>query len=179
MLWLTLTHVNHNSDVMMGAMASQITGVLIVYSTVCSGADQRKHQSSASLAFVRGIHRWPVNSPHKRPVTRKRFPIDDVIMKKGLLWWVTRRTSSLIEHLEVKPDKYCPCRIWTCLQGAFLNTWDSLFQDSANHRRVRSEIWKRWEHSKWVRGFKRSYDNTLCRILKYMPIIRNAYQRLK
>ena len=49
-------------------------------STVCSGADQRKHQSSASLAFVRGIHRWPVNSPHKGPVTRKMFPFDDVIM---------------------------------------------------------------------------------------------------
>ena len=43
-------------------------------------ADQRKHQSSASLAFVRGIHRWPVNSPHKRPVTRKIFPIDDIII---------------------------------------------------------------------------------------------------
>ena len=39
-----------------------------------------KHQSSASLAFVRGIHRWPVNSPHKGPVTRKMFPFDDVIM---------------------------------------------------------------------------------------------------
>ena len=46
-------------------MASQITSLTIVYATVHSGADQRKHQSSASLAFVRGIHRWPVNSPHK------------------------------------------------------------------------------------------------------------------
>ena len=53
---------------------------LVVYSTVCSDADQRKHQSSASLAFVRGIHRWPVNSPHKGPVTRKMFLFDDVIM---------------------------------------------------------------------------------------------------
>ena len=44
------------------------------------GADQRKHQSSASLAFVRGTHRRPVNSPHKMPVTRKIFPFDDVIM---------------------------------------------------------------------------------------------------
>ena len=52
----------------------------IAYSTVYSGADQRKHQSSASLAFVRGIHRWPVNSPHNGPVTRKMFPFDDVIM---------------------------------------------------------------------------------------------------
>ena len=63
----------------MGAMALQITSLAIVY-MVYSGEDQRKHQSSASLAFVRGIHRWPVNSRHKGPVTRKMFPFDDVIM---------------------------------------------------------------------------------------------------
>ena len=50
------------------------------YSTVASDADQRKHQSSASLAFVRVIHRGLVNSPHKRPVTRKMSPFDNVIM---------------------------------------------------------------------------------------------------
>ena len=59
--------VEHYSDVIMTAMASQITVVSIVYSTVYIGEDQRKHQSSSSLAFVRGIHRWPVNSPHKGP----------------------------------------------------------------------------------------------------------------
>ena len=64
----------------MGAIASQITSLTIVYSTVYSGADQSKHQSSASLAFLWGIHRGPVNSPHKWPVTRKMFPFDDVIM---------------------------------------------------------------------------------------------------
>ena len=64
----------------MSAMASHITSLTIVYSNVYSGAYQRKHQSSASLAFVRGIHRWPVNSPHKGPVTRKMFPFGDVIM---------------------------------------------------------------------------------------------------
>ena len=64
----------------MGAIASQITSLAIVYSTVYSDVDQRKHQSSASLAFVRGIHRWSVNSPHKWPVTRKMFSFDDVIM---------------------------------------------------------------------------------------------------
>ena len=53
----------------------------IVYSTVYSCSDQRKHQSSASLAFVRGIHRWPVNSPHKRPVTWEMIPFHDVIMQ--------------------------------------------------------------------------------------------------
>ena len=57
----------------MGVIASHITSLTIVYSTVYSGADQRKHQSSASLAFVRGIHRSPVNSPRKGPVTRKSF----------------------------------------------------------------------------------------------------------
>ena len=50
------------------------------YSTVYSSADQRKHQSSASLALVRGIHQVLVNSPYKRPVTQKMFPFDDVIM---------------------------------------------------------------------------------------------------
>ena len=64
----------------MGAMASQITSFTIDYSTFYSSTNQRNHQSPASLAFVRGIHRWPVNSPHKGPVTRKMFPFDDVIM---------------------------------------------------------------------------------------------------
>ena len=72
-------HIHYN-DVIMGAIASQITSLTIVSSIVYSDADQRKHQSSASLAFVRGIHRGPVNSPHKWPVTRKMFPFDDVIM---------------------------------------------------------------------------------------------------
>ena len=70
----------HYDDVTMSGMASQITSLAIVYSAVYSCADQRKHQSSASLAFVRGIHRGPVNSPHKWPVTRKMFPFDDVMM---------------------------------------------------------------------------------------------------
>ena len=63
----------HYNDVIMGVIASQITSLTIVYSIVYSDADQRKHQSSASLAFVRGIHRGPVNSPHKWPVMRKCF----------------------------------------------------------------------------------------------------------
>ena len=63
----------HFDDVIMSAIASQITSLTIVYSTVYSGADQRKHESSGSLAFVLGIHREPVNSPHKWPVTRKMF----------------------------------------------------------------------------------------------------------
>ena len=81
---------NHYNDVIMSAMASQITSLTIVYSSVYSGADQRKHQSSAPLAFVWGTHRGPVNSPHKGPVTRKMFPFDDVILcvgKTGHYWF--------------------------------------------------------------------------------------------
>ena len=70
----------HYNDFIMAAISSKITGLTIVFSTVHSGADQTKHQSSALLAFVRGIYRGPVNSPHEWPVSRKMFPIDDVIM---------------------------------------------------------------------------------------------------
>ena len=77
---MTLHNHDHYSDVIMSTMLSQITSLTIVYSTVYLGADERKHQSSALLAFVQGIHRWPVNSPHKWPVTWKMFPFDDVIM---------------------------------------------------------------------------------------------------
>ena len=65
----------HYNDVIMSAMASQITGVSIVYSTVCSGVDQRKHQRSTSLAFVRGIHRWP------------RWPTRAGIAEIVSIWW--------------------------------------------------------------------------------------------
>ena len=70
----------HYHDVIMTTMASQITSLTIVYWIVYSDADQRIHQNSASLAFVWGIHRGPVNSPHTWPVTRRMFPFDDVIM---------------------------------------------------------------------------------------------------
>ena len=73
-------------------MAPQITSLTIVYSTVYSGADQRKHQSSSSLAFVLGIHRWLMNYPHKWPVTRKMFPFDDVIMTRFYTWCTIQTT---------------------------------------------------------------------------------------
>ena len=74
----------HYNDVILSSMASKITSPTIVYSTVYSDTDKRKHQSSATLAFVRGIRRWPVNSPHRGPVTRKKFTFDDVIMDHAL-----------------------------------------------------------------------------------------------
>ena len=95
---------SHYCDVIMGAMASQNTSLRIVYSTVHSGADQRKHQSSASLAFVRGIHRSPVNSPPTWPVTRKMFPFDDVIM--GRPW--ASVNSMVFQCLHSVPTKPHP-----------------------------------------------------------------------
>ena len=74
--WDEITY--HYSDVILGTMASHITSLMIVNTTIYPGADQRKHQSSASLALVWGIHRWPVKSPNKGPVTRKMFPFDEV-----------------------------------------------------------------------------------------------------
>ena len=74
------TNKSHYIDVIMGAIASQITGVSIAYSTVCSGVEQRNHQNSVPLAVLRWIQQCPVNSPCKGPVTRKMFPFDDVIM---------------------------------------------------------------------------------------------------
>ena len=79
--------LHHYNDGIMGATASEITSLAIVYSSVYSGADETKHQSSASLSFVWWIHRWPVNSPHKWPVTWKMFLFDDVIVLMCGLWW--------------------------------------------------------------------------------------------
>ena len=91
----------HYSGVIISMMAFQITGISIVCSTVCSGTDPRKRESSASLAFVREIHRRPVNSPQKGPVTRKMFPFEDVIMDNSL-------------------QMYC----LLSYPGAVWNTWD-------------------------------------------------------
>ena len=95
----------HYCDVTMTMMASQITSLTVVYLIVYSDADQRKHQSVALLAFVRGIHRWPVNSPHKGPVTRKNVSI----------WW--RRHDWLVSaDLIIMPYRCMPTHNeqWAC-----------------------------------------------------------------
>ena len=83
---------SHYSDVIISMMSSQITGVLSVSSTICLSVDQWKHQSYMSLAFVRGIHQWLVDSPHKGPVRWKIFPLDDIIMKIFRPWNSTSTT---------------------------------------------------------------------------------------
>ena len=97
------TQTTHYDDVIMTRLASQITSLTVVYSIVYSGVIQRKHQSSASLAFVREIHRGPVNFPHKWPVTRKMFPFDDVIMSY-INFTATHSDKSFIKRFLLPPN---------------------------------------------------------------------------
>ena len=104
----------------MSALASQITSVSIIYSTVCSGTDLREHQSSASQAFVRGIHRWPVNSPHKGPVTQKMFPLDHDFGEHAPLSTALRSTHHI---------RYLIWQVWHERAGSmFQNGYSMLFQ---------------------------------------------------
>ena len=75
----------HYNDVIMSAMASQVTSLTIVYSTVYSSRRSKK----TSKLRVTGL--CAVNSPHKGPVTRKTFPFDDVIMGwHVVITWISR-----------------------------------------------------------------------------------------
>ena len=101
-----ISPLNHYDDVTMSGIASRTTSLTTVYLIVYSRADQRKHQSSASLAFVRGIHRRPVNSPHKGSVMRKMVPFDDVIMSDMV-------PSIISVDLQCSIRFYCPaCRTY-------------------------------------------------------------------
>ena len=122
----------HNNDVIMNIVASQITSLTIVCSTVYSGADQRKHQNSASLAFLWGIHWWPVNSLHKGPVTQKMFPFDDVIMETWLVCKVVICKMSLKNWyvkllLHLSGANKLTCHRWNCqdirLETKVMQVW--------------------------------------------------------
>ena len=89
--------------------------------------DQRNLQSSASLAFVWGIHRLPVNSRHKWPVTRKMFPFDDVIMKSarafneaGNSYWrhAMESQSTSQAFCEAPVNVKLLCVLWFCYEEA-------------------------------------------------------------
>ena len=108
-------------------MASQITKLTIVYSSVYSGADQRKHQSSASLAFVRGIHRSPVNSSHKGPVTRKMFPFHDVIM------WINAR--------------YLPTVMVPWFLSIGLSYWQRYWDEDMDENHIHCFVWHVINHT--------------------------------
>ena len=117
-------NTKHYSDVTMSVMAFQITRLTIVYSIVYSGADHRKHQSSATLAFVRGIHRWPVNSPHKGPVTRKMFSFDDVIKRPHIRWKPLSPYSISLIFTQHVPEFPCQsvAQIWISVFAVLQST---------------------------------------------------------
>ena len=105
----------------MSTMASQITSLTIVHSTVYSDVDQRKYLSSASPAFVEGIHRWLAYSPHKWPMTRKMFPFDDVIMQMMLqyvvsLYWATQEMI-ILEIVPIFAALYSSLCYFLCVLG--------------------------------------------------------------
>ena len=127
---------NHYTDVIMGTIASQITSLTIVYSTVYSDEDQRTYQSSALLVFVREIHRRPVNVTHKWPVTQKMFPFDDVIMMT-----VYERQDLADIFICVPMDYVHPC-------VGLLSR--NLIHLALFHGDV--EVWKRLPHALLVRG---------------------------
>ena len=102
----------HYGDVIMGTITSQITSITIVYSTVYSGADQRKHQSFTGLCA--GNSPGPVNSPHKGPVTRKMFPFDDVIMTYPFVPWNLWKAPTSYAVMDDKYTAFLAC-IGICL----------------------------------------------------------------
>ena len=143
------------------------------------GADQRKHQSSASLALVRGIHRWPVNSPHKGPVTRKMFPFDDVIM---IFDNHCRMVSILVkaeeESFGSKPRMglnisiiYWAKLCWYAIVAYQINIYTQ-YQNQTDFRsndRItnRQMCWRNWRHS-WMSHILQNTFHPCHRILTYM-----------
>ena len=163
----------------MTAMASQITSLAIVYSTVYSGADQRKHQSSASLAFVRGIHRWPVNFPHKGPVTRKMFPFGewnvqsreyrhvDTRLKTGTLLYFTFDDVIMSSNTcrAITRDDDSDCLWWACSwqQLSSLQLMATLTDTGLrqNYSQLTSHTRVRWTIDYYTEGWG-GYLNMIC-----------------
>ena len=114
-------------------MASQLSGNSIVFSTDCSGAHKIKHQSSASLVFVRGIHRWSVNSPDEGPVTGKMFPFYVIIMSQ---LQHTRTTGLMNIPCGSEAPVTCPDEHTTIL---------SLLISLINQTNMNSPIWH-WDY---------------------------------
>ena len=145
---------HHNSDVIMSTVACQITSLTVVYSTVYPGADQRKHQSSASLAFVRGIHRWPVNSSHNGPVMRKMSPFDDVIMTIGncdhFNRWFHAPGRICYQHINVtKPSRHQS----VVSEPVHATNYDACEHDPKNYaHNPHVALWA-WVISYWNNGF--------------------------
>ena len=145
----------------MSAIACQITGVSIVCSNVCSGADQWKHQSSASLTFVSGIHRWPVGSTHKGPVTRITFPFDDAIISHKR---IKHSTDVRILWYKLCNQTDYPISIFFMISQS-LNVVKSMFR-IPNLKTMRAL----WYSISEVWHLSRFYDTTAYHKIKQAPI---------
>ena len=146
----------------MTSIASQITSLTVVYSTVYSDADQRKHQSSASLAFVGGIHRGLVNSPHKGPVTRKMFPFDDVIMclvQRGGVKDVKKSVRVPPNNLNKTTNKpsYKNVTILHISPSENIHTFFYLRIQSTIHSWFMVNVWGRFETKHWPTPVTENY----------------------
>ena len=169
------------------AMGSQITSLTIVYSTVhCfTGADQRKHQSSSSLAFVREIHRWPVNCTHKWPITQKMSQFDDAIM-----YVIVSAMAPQIASISIVCSTVCsgaPQRKHQSSESlAFLrgiHRWpvDSPHEGPLTGKffHLMTSSWFRWQHRQGTFSLKGRYttcgslgvsENTRVSIFNTMPV---------
>ena len=162
---------------MMNAMASQITILTIVYSTVYS-ADQIKHQSSASLTFVRGVHRWPGNSSHKWPVTRKMFPFDDVTKSFSRLPFLFRLQTSVviatkmsevsIIFLSILNHNYTTIHIYFFISNIFIQgepfSWDCSTMGPCLIQNHADKIFMTQQPSKKVSNKKKRYKTIVYNI---------------
>ena len=166
----------HHSDVTMGAIASQINSLTSVYSTVYSDADQREHQSSASLAFVHGIHRWLVNSLQKWPVLRIMFPFDDVIMQMMLVtqpwiiwlnkfiwrWW--NHWTNIIKQNRL--HMYCRCTaldtyLFISVRFGLTCQFHPKFMERL-HRKSTIKKMGKFIHNGWLKCNKTKHNKSLC-----------------
>ena len=112
---------NHYTDVIISAMASQITSSTIVYPTVYSRRKSKKTSKLHAAGLCEGIHRWPVNSAHKGPVKRKMFPFDDVIMTRLCLVGLSScvpggKLSCLRGQIKSAWTSYYICKIAGCMR---------------------------------------------------------------
>ena len=146
----------HHNDVIMSEMASQITSLTSVYSTVYSGTDQRKHQSSVSLAFVRGIYRGPANSPYKWPVTWKVFPFDDVIMQ--IVYW-RNATIQFCHYIAA----FSPLYLQTPLEDE--TKWLPFCRQ---HFQIHSHVWKSHFHSNFTAILPRGLIDVIPALVQIM-----------
>ena len=126
---------DHYDDVIMTMLASQITSLPVVCSIVYSDVNQRKHQSSASLAFVLEIHRGPVNFPHKWPVTRKMFPFDDVIMWR----WYTKKIPQIWSQLFFKVIEFQTTTLTELSNSRWFTNW-IIQRSNSIHVKISEEV---------------------------------------